>query len=129
MSTLGLNNGGANVIISQGATFPRSHAGNACAVVVIEFTAFPNGIMGLLHPDSDGSVEVLRLIEVPGTVMSGSLNEIAVAGIVLGTTKPEFAPRTELNTEMTTAPGNPAANTDTSVATTAFYNFFDIIKG
>ena len=120
LSTFGLNNGGAIVL--------RSHTGNVCAVVVIVFMAVPNGIIGLLHPDWEGSVDVRRLIDVPGSVISGSLNSRAVAGTVLGTTNPEFAPRAVVKTEITTDPGNPAANSDTSDATAAFYNIFDIIK-
>ena len=126
MSTFGLNSGGANVLRSQGAKFLRSHTGNVCAVVVIAFIAAPKGIMGLLHPNRDGSVDVRLLIDVPGSVMSGSLNSRAVAGIVLGMTNPEFAPRAVLKTEITTDPGNPAANKDTSDAIAAFYNIFDI---
>ena len=99
----------------------RSHTGNVCAVVVIVFTAAPNGIMGRLHPDCEGSADVRLLIDVPGSVMSGSLNITAVAGIVLGTTKPEFAPRAELKTDITTAPGNPATSSATSDATAIFY--------
>ena len=86
------------------------------------FITAPKGIMGLLHPGWERSDEVRRLIEVPGTVTSGSLNIRAVAGMVLGTTNPEFAPSVELNTDMTTAPGNPAAKRDNSAATAAFYN-------
>ena len=122
VSTLGLNSGGANVLRSQGAKFLRSHTGNVCAVVVIVLTAAPNGMIGLLHPGWERSDEVRRLIEVPGTVTSGSLNIRAVAGMVLGTTNPELAPSVELNTDMTTAPGNPAAKRDNSAATAAFYN-------
>ena len=122
VSTFGLNSGGVAVIISQGAKFLRSHTGNVCAVVVIAFTAAPNGMIGLLHPGWERSDEVRRLIEVPGTVTSGSLNIRAVAGMVLGTTNPELAPSVELNTDMTTAPGNPAAKRDNSAATAAFYN-------
>ena len=128
VSTFGLNSGGVAVIISQGAKFLRSHTGNVCAVVVIAFTAAPNGMIGLLHPGWERSDEVRRLIEVPGTVTSGSLNIRAVAGMVLGTTNPELAPSVELNTDMTTAPGNPAAKRDNSVATAAFYNVVDKIK-
>ena len=128
MSTLGLNSGGANVLRSQGAKFLRSHTGNVCAVVVIVLTAAPNGMIGLLHPGWERSDEVRRLIEVPGTVTSGSLNIRAVAGMVLGTTNPELAPSVELNTDMTTAPGNPAAKRDNSAATAAFYNVVDKIK-
>ena len=104
----------------------RSHTGNVCAVVVIVFMALPNGIIGLLHPDCEGSADVRRLIDVPGSVISGSLNSRAVAGIVLGMKNPEFAPRAVLKTEITTDPGNPAANKDTSDAIAAFYNIFDI---
>ena len=120
LSNLGLNRGGATVL--------RSHTGNVCAVVVMVFIALPKGIIGLLHPDWEGSADVRLLIDVPGNVMSGSLNNKAVAGIVLGTTKPELAPRAELNTDITTAPGNPAANSDTSAATAAFYKIIDINK-
>ena len=73
------------------------------------------GMIGLLQlEDSDDD---LRLMDVPGTVTSGSLNIIAVAGIVLLTMKPELAPSLELNTAMTTDPGSPVANSETSVAT------------
>ena len=53
----------------------------------------------------------------------GSLNSRAVAG-----TLPEFTPRVELNTEIATAFGNPAANGKSSDAVAAFYNIFDIIR-
>ena len=49
----------------------------------------------------------------------GSLNSRAVAG-----TLPEFTPRVELNTEIATAFGNPAANGKSSDAVAAFYNKF-----
>ena len=114
LSTLGLNKGGAK--------FLSNHTGNVDAVDVIVFTALPNGTMGLLHLDMEGSADVLRLMDVPGSVISGSLNNRAVAGMLLGTTKPEFVPKPVLNTEMITAPGNPAANSETSAATAAFYN-------
>ena len=73
--------------------------------------------MGLLQVVWTDADDDLRLMEVPGNVMSGLLNNIAVAGSVLGTMKPEFAPNPELNAEITTAPVKPAANTDTSAAT------------
>ena len=92
LSTTGLNRGGAMVL--------RSHTGNVCAVVVIVFTAAPNGIMGRLHPDCEGSADVRLLIDVPGSVMSGSLNSRAVAGTLLGTINPEFTPIAVLNTEI-----------------------------
>ena len=85
------------------------------------FITAPKGIMGLLHPERDGSADARLLIDVPGSVMSGSLNIRAVAGIVLGTMKPEFAPRVELKTEITTEPGNPATSRATSDATAIFY--------
>ena len=59
---------------------------------------------------------------MPGTVISGSLNNTAVAGIVLGVIKPELPSKTVLNTEITTAPCKPAVNTETSASTAAFYN-------
>ena len=68
----------------------------------------------------EASDEDRRLIDVPGRVISGSLNNRAVAGMVLGITNPVFAPNAVLNTETTTDPGNPAANSDTSAATAAF---------
>ena len=118
VSTFGLNNGGAKFLNSQGARFLKSHVGNVCnfsTVVVTVFMALPMGMIGLLQlEDSDDD---LRLMDVPGTVTSGSLNIIAVAGIVLLTMKPELAPSLELNTAMTTDPGNPVANSETSVAT------------
>ena len=92
------------------------------------FITAPKGIMGLLHPERDGSADARRLIDVPGRVTSGSLNIRAVAGMVLGTRNPEFAASVELNTDMTTAPGNPAVKRDTSAATAAFYNGVDKIK-
>ena len=51
---------------------------------------------------------------------SGSLNNSAVAGMDRGITNPVFAPNAVLNTETTTDPGNPAANSETSAATAAF---------
>ena len=59
---------------------------------------------------------------MPGTVISGSLNNTAVAGIVLGAMNPELPSKTVLNTEITTAPCKPALNTETSASTAAFYN-------
>ena len=59
-------------------------------------------------------------MDVPGKVKSGSLNNRAVAGMVRGTTNPVLAPNAVLNTETTTDPGNPAANSETSAATAAF---------
>ena len=117
VSTNGLNSGGDNVRKSQGAKFRKSQTGNLCAVVVTVFIAVPSGIMGLLQVVWNADDEDLRLMEVPGNVMSGSLNNIAVAGSVLGTINPEFAPNPELNAEITTAPVKPAVNTDTSAAT------------
>ena len=67
-----------------------------------------------------GLDEDLLLIDVPGRVTSGSLNNRAVAGTVLGTTNPEFAPNAVLNTETTTDPSNPAAKSETSAATAVF---------
>merc|ERR1719507_1121449 len=64
-----------------------------------------------------GSDDETRLIDVPGTVTSGSLNNIAVAGIVRGTINPESAPNPELNTAITIAPGKPETNSATSDAT------------
>ena len=112
VSTLVLNNGGA--------ICRKSHTGNVCTVVVIVFIALPRGMMGLLQLDWKDWDDDLRVIDVPGTVTSGSLNSRAVAGIVLGITNPEFAPNSVLNTEITTAPGNPVANSDISAATTGF---------
>ena len=82
--------------------------------------ALPRGIMGLAQLEWEGSDDDLRLIDVPDTDTSGSLNSRAVAGTVLGTTNPESAPNPVLKTEITTAPGNPVANSDTSAATTGF---------
>ena len=113
VSTLGRKKGGTMCL--------KSHTGNVCAVVVIVFIALPRGIIGLLQLEWEGSNDDLWLIDVPGTVTSGSLNSTAVAGIVLGTTNPESAPNPVLNTDITTAPGNPAAKSDTSAPTAAFY--------
>ena len=79
VSTLGLNNGGA--------MRRKSHTGKVCTVVVTVFVALPRGIMGLAQLEWEGSDDDLRLIDVPDTDTSGSLNSRAVAGIVLGTTK------------------------------------------
>ena len=112
VSTLGRNNGGAKCL--------NSHPGRVCTVDVILFTTLPSGMIGLLQLIWVGLDEDLLLIDVPGRVTSGSLNNRAVAGTVLGTTNPEFAPKAVLNTDTTTAPGNPAAKSDTSAATAAF---------
>ena len=112
VSTLGRNSGGAK--------FRNSHPGRVCTVDVIVFTTRPSGMIGLLQLIWVGLDEDLLLIDVPGRVTSGSLNNRAVAGTVLGTTNPEFAPKAVLNTDTTTAPGNPAAKSDTSAATAAF---------
>ena len=112
VSNLGRNNGGAKNLMS--------HNGRVCTVDVIVFTTFPSGMIGLLQLEWEASDEDRRLIDVPGRVISGSLNNRAVAGIVLGTTNPVFAPNAVLNTETTTDPGNPAANSETSAATAAF---------
>ena len=87
---------------------------------MIVFTTFPNGMIGLLHLIWVESDEYRRLIDVSGRVISGSLNNRAVAGMVLVTTNPEFAPNAVLNTETTTDPGNPAAKSETSAATAVF---------
>ena len=84
------------------------------------FVALPRGIIGLVQLLRKGSDDDLRLIDVPDTDTSGSLNSRAVAGNVLGTTNPESTPNPVLNTEITTAPGNPVANSDISAATTGF---------
>ena len=110
--TLGLNNGGAKFCII--------HTGKVCTDDVSVFTTCPSGMIGLLQLGLELSDEDLRLIDVPGRVISGSLNKTAVAGKVLGITNPVFAPNTVLNTETTTDPGNPAANSETSAATAAF---------
>ena len=112
VSTLGRNNGGDK--------FFNSHTGRVCTVDVIVFTTFPNGMIGLLHLIWEESDEYRGLIDVPGRVISGSLNKRAVAGMVLVTTNPEFAPNAVLNTETTTDPGNPAAKSETSAATAVF---------
>ena len=113
LSTYGLNRGGANCLNIQGATFLNSHTGNVVALLI----AFPRGIMALLQVDWMGSDDEIRLIDVPGTVTSGSLNNIAVAGIVRGTMNPESIPKPELNTAITIAPGKPETNSATSDAT------------
>ena len=113
LSTYGLNRGGANCLNIQGATFLNSHTGNVVALLI----ALPRGIMGLLQVDWMGSDDEIRLIDVPGTVTSGSLNNIAVAGIVRGTMNPESIPKPELNTAITIAPGKPETNSATSDAT------------
>ena len=113
LSTYGLNRGGANCLNIQGATFLNSHTGNVVALLI----ALPRGIMALLQVDWMGSDDEIRLIEVPGTVTSGSLNNIAVAGIVRGTMNPESIPKPELNTAITIAPGKPETNSATSDAT------------
>ena len=113
LSTYGLNRGGANCLNIQGATFLNSHTGNVVALLI----AFPRGIMALLQVDWMGSDDEIRLIDVPGTVTSGSLNNIAVAGIVRGTINPESIPKPELNTAITIAPGKPETNSATSDAT------------
>ena len=112
VSNLGRNNGGAKNL--------NSHNGRVCTVDVIVFTTFPRGMIGLLQLVLEASDEDRRLIDVPGRVISGSLNNRAVAGMVLGITNPVFAPNAVLNTETTTDPGNPAANSETSAATAAF---------
>ena len=117
LSTYGLNRGGANCLIIQGATSCNSHTGNVCNVVVALLIALPRGIMALLQVDWMGSEDETRLIDVPGTVTSGSLNNIAVAGIVRGTINPESIPKPELNTAITIAPGKPETNSATSDAT------------
>ena len=117
LSTYGLNRGGANCLIIQGATLCNSHTGNVRNAVVALFILFPRGIMGLLQVDWTGSDDEIRLIDVPGTVTSGSLNNIAVAGIVRGTINPELRPKLELKTAVTTAPGKPETNSPTSDAT------------
>ena len=113
LSTYGLNRGGANCLNIQGATFLNSHTGNVVALLI----ALPRGIMALLQVDWMGSDDEIRLIDVPGTVTSGSLNNIAVAGIVRGTINPESTPNPELNTAITIAPGKPETNSATSDAT------------
>ena len=113
LSTYGLNRGGANCLNIQGATFLNSHTGNVVALLI----ALPRGIMALLQVDWMGSDDEIRLIDVPGTVTSGSLNNIAVAGIVRGTINPESIPKPELNTAITIAPGKPETNSATSDAT------------
>ena len=113
LSTYGLNRGGANCLNIQGATFLNSHTGNVVALLI----ALPRGIMALLQVDWMGSDDEIRLIDVPGTVTSGSLNNIAVAGIVRGTINPELRPKLELKTAVTTAPGKPETNNATSDAT------------
>ena len=113
LSTYGLNRGGANCLNIQGATFLNSHTGNVVALLI----ALPRGIMALLQVDWMGSDDETRLIDVPGTVTSGSLNNIAVAGIVRGTMNPESIPKPELNTAITIAPGKPETNSATSDAT------------
>ena len=113
LSTYGLNRGGANCLNIQGATFLNSHTGNVVALLI----ALPRGIMALLQVDWMGSDDEIRLIDVPGTVTSGSLNNIAVAGIVRGTMNPESIPKPELNTAITIAPGKPETNSATSDAT------------
>ena len=113
LSTYGLNRGGANCLNIQGATFLNSHTGNVVALLI----ALPRGIMALLQVDWMGSEDETRLIDVPGTVTSGSLNNIAVAGIVRGTINPESTPNPELNTAITIAPGKPETNSATSDAT------------
>ena len=113
ISTYGLNRGGANCLNIQGATFLNSHTGNVVALLI----ALPRGIMALLQVDWMGSDDEIRLIDVPGTVTSGSLNNIAVAGIVRGTMNPESIPNPELNTAITIAPGKPETNSATSDAT------------
>ena len=113
LSTYGLNRGGANCLNIQGATFLNSHTGNVVALLI----ALPRGIMALLQVDWMGSDDEIRLIDVPGTVTSGSLNNIAVAGIVRGTINPELRPKLELKTAVTTAPGKPETNSATSDAT------------
>ena len=113
LSTYGLNRGGANCLNIQGATFLNSHTGNVVALLI----ALPRGIMALLQVDWMGSDDETRLIDVPGTVTSGSLNNIAVAGIVRGTINPESTPNPELNTAITIAPGKPETNSATSDAT------------
>ena len=113
LSTYGLNRGGANCLIIQGATLCNSHTGNVVALLI----ALPRGIMALLQVDWMGSDDEIRLIDVPGTVTSGSLNNIAVAGIVRGTMNPESIPKPELNTAITIAPGKPETNSATSDAT------------
>ena len=113
LSTYGLNRGGANCLNIQGATFLNSHTGNVVALLI----ALPRGIMALLQVDWMGSDDETRLIDVPGTVTSGSLNNIAVAGIVRGTINPELRPKLELKTAVTTAPGMPETNNATSDAT------------
>ena len=113
LSTYGLNRGGANCLNIQGATFLNSHTGNVVALLI----ALPRGIMALLQVDWMGSDDEIRLIDVPGTVTSGSLNNIAVAGIVRGTMNPESIPNPELNTAITIAPGKPETNSATSDAT------------
>ena len=67
------------------------------------FTAFiflPSGITGLLQDfwasNALGDIEdVLREIEVLGTLTSGSLNKTAVAGTVRGVIKPEASRNSE----------------------------------
>ena len=113
LSTYGLNRGGANCLNIQGATFLNSHTGNVVALLI----TLPRGIMALLQVDWMGSDDEIRLIDVPGTVTSGSLNNIAVAGIVRGTMNPESIPKPELNTAITIAPGKPETNSATSDAT------------
>ena len=113
LSTYGLNRGGANCLNIQGATFLNSHTGNVVALLI----TLPRGIIALLQVDWMGSDDETRLIDVPGTVTSGSLNNIAVAGIVRGTMNPESIPKPELNTAITIAPGKPETNSATSDAT------------
>ena len=112
LSTLGLNNGGAK--------FLNSHTGRVCAVDVTLFTTLPSGMMGLLQLLWEASDGDCLLIDVPVRVKSGSLNNKAVAGMVLGITNPEFTPKAVLNTDTTTDPGNPAAKREISAATAAF---------
>ena len=114
VSALGLNAGGN--------AFLKSHEEKLWAELVSVLIVRPMGIIGRLQLDWDRSELELLLIVVPGTVISGSLNNTAVAGIVLGVIKPELPSKTVLNTEITTAPCKPAVNTETSASTAAFYN-------
>ena len=66
----------------------------------------------------DGLVDDLRVMDVFGTFMSGSLKSTAVAGIVLGARNVPSIVFEKI--ESTTAPGIPATNAATSASTTAF---------
>ena len=110
-------------LYAGGNAFLKSHVEKLWAEFVSVLIVWPTGMIGRLQLEWDRSdVEELLLIVVPGTVISGSLNNTAVAGIVLGVINPELPSKTVLNTEITTAPCKPAVNTETSASTAAFYN-------